>query len=166
MKISELASHVLGNQNLKSEDRRQTSQTASKTESLEYYKEALHVEIDFGDGSSMSLDWAYEALSKKTEYEITNFSNFTYGDDYFSADNTAGRILEFARSLWDGSSEQLDILAKAIDTGVSEARDILGEIPGWVGDLISSTEEKLHKGLEEMRQETAAVAEPSAEDQE
>ncbi|MRR14783.1 hypothetical protein EG833_05015 [archaeon] len=118
-----------------------------------YGKESIHMEIELKDGTKVSIDYLYEGVSKKTSYELGRYSDYSYGNDYFSSENTAKRILDFAKSLWDGSPEKLEILANAIDKGVSEARNILGTLPGWLENMVSKTVDLLHEGLEDMRAE-------------
>ncbi|OPZ59921.1 MAG: hypothetical protein BWY87_00754 [Deltaproteobacteria bacterium ADurb.Bin510] len=138
--------------------------TAAYTDSLEYSKESLKLDFSFADGTQVSMDWVYEAISRKTTGELTGFSNMTYdtsslGTDYFTPENTAGRILDFARSLWDGSSEKLDLLASAIDEGVNQAKQILGDMPDWLGATIGKTVDLLHEGIKKMREEIGQTAE-------
>jgi hypothetical protein len=121
-------------------------------------KESIHMEIELKDATTVSIDYVREGMTKKTSYELGRFGNYSYGDDLFSPENTAGRILDFARSLWDGSQDRLNLLAGAIEQGVKEARDILGALPDWLDGLIGRTEDLLHKGIEAMRSEIQQVA--------
>lgn len=116
-----------------------------------YERESIHMEIELKDGTTMSIDYSREGMTRKATYEIGRYSDYTYGSDLFSPESTASRILDFARSLWDGSEEKLDILASSIDQGVKEAREILGTIPGWLDTIIGQTEGLLHSGLNDMR---------------
>jgi hypothetical protein len=118
-----------------------------------YGKESIHMEIELKDGTKVSIDYIYEGMYKKTSYELGRYGDYTYGNDYFSPENTSQRILDFARSLWDGSPEKLEILAKAIDQGIGEARAILGTLPDWLDSIVGKTENLLHEGLENMRAE-------------
>lgn len=139
----------------KGDSLRSESKSTSISEELSYYTEALHVDIELADGTLVGLDYIYEAMAKKTVYEISAFSDHSYRDDYFSPENTANRILEFMKSLWDGSKEQFTILAKAIDQGIDEAKEILGNTPDWLGQTINKTVDLVHEGLEAMEQEIA-----------
>jgi hypothetical protein len=120
--------------------------------------ESLHVELKLNDGSTLTIDYQSAGVQKKTSYEIGQYGNYTYGNDLFSPQNTANRILDFASSLWDGSSDKLDVLSKAIDQGISEARTALGNIPSWLNNIISQTEDLLHKGLDDMKSQIKAAA--------
>lgn len=113
--------------------------------------ESIHMEIELKDGTKISIDYAYEGMSRKTFYELGRYGDYTYGNSFFSPESTSQRILDFAKSLWDGSPEQLDILSKAIDQGISEARTILGSIPAWLSNMIGRTEDLVSEGIEEMR---------------
>ncbi len=123
-----------------------------------YEKESLHVEIEFKDGTRMTMDYAWEGMTRKTGYELERFGGFTYGTDLFSPENTAQRILDFARSLWDGSEEKLDILADAMEEGIGQAMDTLGNIPAWLSTIIGKTEDLVHRGIEDMRAEMREAA--------
>jgi hypothetical protein len=123
-----------------------------------YERESIHMEIELKDGTSLSIDYVREGMTRKASYEIGRYGDYTYGNDLFSPENTAERILAFARSLWDGSEEKLELLANAIEQGVREAREILGNIPGWLDSIIGSTEDLLHQGLARMRAETGKAA--------
>ena len=123
-----------------------------------YAKESIHMDIELKDGTKVSIDYTREGMSRKTSYELGRYGDYTYGNDLFSPENTAQRILDFARSLWDGSQEKLDVLSKAIDQGIREARRILGGIPDWLSNIIGQTEDLVHKGLEDMRKEIKQAA--------
>jgi hypothetical protein len=123
-----------------------------------YEKESIHLEIELKDGTKVSIDYVREGMKKKTFYELERYGDYTYGNNLFSPENTAKRILDFARSLWDGSEEKLDVLSDAIDKGIAEARKVLGSIPGWLDTIISKTEDLVHTGIENMRWEIKAAA--------
>ncbi len=132
------------------------------TSNLEYSRESYKLELSFADGSQMNMDWVYEAISRKTSGELTGYANMTYDSqmtDYFSPENTAGRILDFARSMWDGSADKLDLLSSAIDEGVAQAKKILGDMPDWLDTTIGKTVDLLGEGLKAMRAEIAPAAE-------
>ena len=118
-----------------------------------YEKESLRVEITLKDGTRVNIDYAWEGMARKTGHELGRFGSFTYGTGAFSPENTAKRILDFARSLWDGSEEKLEILADAMEKGMGQARDILGNIPGWLSGIIGRTEDLVRRGIEDMREE-------------
>ena len=121
-------------------------------------KESIHMEIELKDGTKVSIDYLYEGVSRKTSYELGKYSDYSYVNDYFSPENTSQRILDFARSLWDGSSEKLEVLSNAIDKGVEQARKLLGSMPSWLDNIVSQTVDLLHKGLEDMKSEVQEAA--------
>lgn len=133
-------------------------ENSSTTVQAPYERESIHMEIELKNGTTVSIDYVREGMTKKASYEIGRYGDYTYGNDLFSPENTAARILDFARSLWDGSEEKLDILADAVDQGVKEAREILGTIPGWLDGIIGRTEDLLHNGLDAMRDEIGKAA--------
>lgn len=115
----------------------------------------LHQDIELADGARVSIDYRWEGMARKIGCELGRFGSFTHGSDLFSPESTARRILDFARGLWDGSEEGLDILSDAIEEGVGRALDVLGNMPGWLHSLIGRTECLLRQGLEGMRAEAA-----------
>ena len=121
-------------------------------------KESIHMEIELKDGTRISIDYLYEGVSRKTSYELSKYSDYSYVNDYFSPENTSQRILDFARSLWDGSSEKLEVLSNAIDKGVEEARKLLGSMPSWLDNIVGQTVDLLRKGLEDMKSEVQEAA--------
>ena len=165
MQIQNLNIDLLTMNLQQSDSKAQSAKNASSyTDNLEYSKESVKLELSLADGSQVNMDWVYEAISRKTSGELAGFSDMSYdpstvGTDYFTPENTAGRILDFARSLWDGSSDKLDVLSSAIDEGVNQAKQILGDMPDWLGTTIGKTVDLLHEGLKKMREqidETAA----------
>ena len=116
------------------------------------------MEIELKDGTKVSIDYAREGMTKKASYELGLYDNYTYGNDQFSPENTANRILDFARSLWDGSEEKLDMLSNAIEKGIGEAKKMLGNIPDWLNNIISQTVDLVHKGIEEMKAQIQKAA--------
>lgn len=113
--------------------------------------DSLRVTLEFRD-VTVTIDILFDAAQRKTTFELSRYTGYTYGNDNFSPEQTANRIIEFAMGLWDGSEEQLEILSGAIDQGIAEARKILGTIPGWLDGIISTTEDLLHERLHAMRE--------------
>ncbi|MEA2101757.1 MAG: DUF5610 domain-containing protein [Thermodesulfobacteriota bacterium] len=160
MKIAGMETQLLkayqqAQQSLNNAGNNNRAQTTTMSDKTSYYSEAFHVDITLKDGSSMSLDYLYEAMERKTEHEFVSYADQSYNNDYWSSENTAGRIIDFAKSLWDGTPEQLNTLSKAIKQGISEAKDVLGAMPEWLNNTISSTEDLIMKGLEEMEKQLA-----------
>jgi hypothetical protein len=134
------------------------TQARSGSSITPYEKESIHMEIELKDGTKVSIDYEHEGMIKKASYELGLYDNYTYGKDQFSPENTATRILDFARSLWDGSEEKLDMLSKAIEKGIGEAKKMLGNTPDWLNNIISQTVDLVHKGLEEMKAQIQKAA--------
>ncbi len=63
--------------------------------------------------------------------------------EYWNADNTSQRIVDFATSFLSAfkgdSSEFIKTIKDAIETGFKQAKDMLGELSGPVGKLIGKT---------------------------
>ena len=63
--------------------------------------------------------------------------------EYWNAENTSQRIVDFATSFLDvfeGSGDEfLSMIKDAIDDGFAQARDILGELPDTVNELVDDT---------------------------
>jgi hypothetical protein len=87
------------------------------------------------------------------ETEETGNSNEIPGlPEYWNAENTSQRIVDFAISfsgMFEGEgSEFVETMKSAIDEGFKQARDILGNLPGQVGDLVNDTYELVMKKLD------------------
>jgi hypothetical protein len=120
--------------------------------------ESFHMDIELTDGTKVSIDYTWQGVSSKTSYELGQYGNYTYGTDYYTPENTANRILDFAKDLWDGSTDTLETLANAMDEGVKQARKALGNIPSWLDRMITRTSDLLKKGVEEMKAQDAQAA--------
>lgn len=64
--------------------------------------------------------------------------------DYWSAENTSQRIVDFATSFLsafegDDKSEFFNTIRDAIKEGFKQAKELLGELPGAVGGLVNKT---------------------------
>jgi hypothetical protein len=134
------------------------NQTQSNTSTTPYDKVSIHMEIELKDGTKVSIDYAYEGMTKKTSYELERYDNYTYGNDQYSPENTANRILDFAHSLWDGSEDKLNLLSEAIEKGINEAKKTLGNIPDWLNNILSQTVDLVHKGIEDMKAQIQKAA--------
>ena len=73
--------------------------------------------------------------------------------EYWNAENTSQRIVDFATSffkIFKGQGEEfLDSIKGAIEKGFSEARDALGELPDQISGLIGNTHDLVIKKLNE-----------------
>ena len=85
--------------------------------------------------------------------------------EYWNAENTSQRIVDFATSFFEVSGKDADefgrIIIDAVKQGFKEANEILGDLPGAAGRLIAQTQsltlEKLDAWVEQSTQEEAAV---------
>ncbi len=72
--------------------------------------------------------------------------------DYWNADNTSQRIVDFATSFlsaFKGSGEEfLSMIKDAIDKGFSEASDITGKLPDAVSGLVKNTHDLVMQKLD------------------
>jgi hypothetical protein len=72
--------------------------------------------------------------------------------EYWNAENTSQRIVDFATSFLDGfsgaSSDFLKQIKAAIEEGFKQAKDILGDLPGPVNNLVNHTYELVMQKLE------------------
>ncbi len=62
--------------------------------------------------------------------------------EYWNAENTSQRIVDFATSFFqgEGGSEYGKMMIEAVKKGFEEANQILGDLPGGVGELASETQ--------------------------
>jgi hypothetical protein len=83
-------------------------------------------------------------------------------EDYFSAENTANRILDVATSFFElssfnqasGNSEQSrqqfsDFIGAAIQEGFRQAKEVLGDLPEEISGKIQETNQLVFSGLED-----------------
>lgn len=81
----------------------------------------------------------------------------TIDTEYWSVENTAGRIVDFAKSLYAGGDRaaHLEKMVKGIDQGYGEAKEAFG---GSLPDISSQTVELAKKMLQEWAAEGDAAA--------
>jgi len=84
--------------------------------------------------------------------------------DYWSAENTAQRIVDFATSFlsaFEGeNSEFFSIIRGAIEDGIGEAKALLGNLPGPVGKLIDKTHRLVFEKLDAVEAQLKADSKP------
>src|SRR3989339_152790 len=80
--------------------------------------------------------------------------------EYWNADNTSQRIVDFATSFLSSfsgeNSEFFKTIKGAIEEGFKQAKDILGNLPGPVGKLIQKTYDLTMQKLDKYEQDLAA----------
>ncbi len=76
--------------------------------------------------------------------------------EYWNADNTAKRIVDFAQLLYLRKAEGMeadkfiDIIRKAVDQGFKEAKGLMGALPPAVDNLNQETYQKVQTGLDQL----------------
>jgi len=86
--------------------------------------------------------------------------------EYWNAENTSQRIVDFATSFYEGSGQDVkefgDKIVQAVKQGFEDANKILGNLPGAAGELTSNTQEltleKLDRWIAENSNEEFALA--------
>ena len=77
--------------------------------------------------------------------------------EYWNAENTSQRIVNFALQFYDafeGAGEDfLAMIKDAIEKGFAEARDILGDLPGPVSQIVSDTHDLVMQKLDKWAEE-------------
>ncbi|MFH0921309.1 MAG: DUF5610 domain-containing protein [Fibrobacterota bacterium] len=80
--------------------------------------------------------------------------------EYWNADNTSQRIVDFATSFLSSfTGENSDFFKRikdAIEEGFKQAKDMLGELPGAVGKLVNKTYELTMDKLDKIERDLAA----------
>jgi len=80
--------------------------------------------------------------------------------EYWNADNTSQRIVDFAASFlssFEGeNSEFFKRIKAAIEEGFKQAKDMLGELPGAVGGLVQKTYDMTMDKLDAIERERAS----------
>lgn len=80
--------------------------------------------------------------------------------EYWSAENTSQRIVDFATSFFSAfegeASDFFKTIKEAIKEGFGQAKDQLGELPGTVGKLVNKTFDLTMEKLDAYEREVAA----------
>ena len=102
---------------------------AFKKEVLNSFLKSIGVETSESEEANTT-----EAIEKTDMLEIP---------EYWNAENTSQRIVDFALSffdLYEGSGDEfLTMIKNAIDEGFNQARELMGELPEEVADLVDDT---------------------------
>ena len=110
-------------------------------------------------------DWLPAAATENVDQKVDEAAEqdqLTYLRDYFSPENTAGRILDVALSFFgiseiaksEGDTESArqnfsDFIGGAINEGFRQAREILGDLPEEIAGGIDKTHTLVFSGLED-----------------
>lgn len=88
--------------------------------------------------------------------------------EYWNAENTSQRIVDFATAYFDsfeGNGEEfLDIIKGAVEEGFNQARDILGTLPEPVEELVSETHDLVLEKLDTWA-ESKGIGEENVEEE-
>jgi hypothetical protein len=89
--------------------------------------------------------------------------------DYWSADKTAQRIVDFATSFlsqFTGSSDKfVGMIKNAIDKGFSQAKDIFGNMPSAIDSLTAKTHALVMDKIDQWAKEQGSVSSNSTDQQ-
>jgi hypothetical protein len=107
-----------------------------------------------------------EKPADKTD-ETDNSEEIPGLPEYWNAENTSQRIVDFAVSFYgafEGAGEEfLSMIKSAIDEGFKQAGDITGELPGAVAKLVGNTHDLVMEKLDQWAaQQGIGVAEQQA----
>jgi hypothetical protein len=87
--------------------------------------------------------------------------------EYWNAENTAGRIADFALSfagMFEGGDDEfVSMIKDAIDKGFSQAKDLLGKMPGEITKLTDKTHALIMDKIDKWASDRAAGAENAVE---
>jgi hypothetical protein len=140
------------------------------SQSVQYQKEVLQIEAD-GSPEDMKkiVDYIKKEYAKMKDdlgklflnngdnnVDGTQDTTGTTADlkipDYWNADNTSQRIVDFATSLFDafkGKGEDfLKLIKDAIEQGFKEAKDAFGKLPDNISKLIGDTHDLVMQKLD------------------
>lgn len=150
-----------GSETLKSVSENKTLQDALKDFDLEAFQARMRQEL---------LDLitaAKEGIPADTEmvdpilYAVEPETTPAEVPEYWNAENTSQRIVDFAMSFADLSTmkdeEFISSMRDAVVAGFQEARDIIGELPGPAAKLFNDTYELTMKKFDALLQEKATV---------
>jgi len=118
-----------------------------KDEMLEMKKELVRTLVGSPDDKDKK-----NGETKKAE-ELREDETVADVPEYWNAENTSQRIVDFSlsfRDLFKGSDEEYyNIIKGAIEDGFKQARDILGDLPGSVNNLVNNTHDLAMQKLDQ-----------------
>ena len=97
---------------------------------------------------------------KELEEILSSFDEEEHEEDYWGAEKTANRILDFAKQLANGDNEKFDTLKKAFEQGFSESEKYFGG-KGKLPSVSYETYDRVQKGFDDWANEivgTTSVA--------
>jgi hypothetical protein len=157
------------------------------TQSVQYQKAVLQIEAD-GSPEDMKkiADYIKEQYKSLQEELKKSFLKSINGDDsstqgtsgttpsdqlqipdYWNAENTSQRIVDFATSLFDAykgaGNDFLKMIKDAIEKGFKEAKDMLGKLPDAISKLVNDTHDLVMQKLDAWAKEKGIVADAEPE---
>jgi gas vesicle protein len=154
-------------------------------ESLQYQKTMLQVDVSGSpDDMNKIIDFLKQQFKSMKEELIKSFiesqggkvddtttpaqvdkTQATAVPEYWNAENTSQRIVDFATQFLDafkGSGEEfLTAIKNAIDDGFKQAKDLLGDLPDKVNTLVSDTYDLVMQKLDKWAESKGiAVSQP------
>lgn len=93
---------------------------------------------------------------KELEEILNSFDDEEHEEDYWGAEKTANRILDFAKQLADGDADKFDTLKNAFEKGFSEVESYFGG-KGKLADVSYETYDKVQKGFDDWANELAGT---------
>lgn len=91
---------------------------------------------------------------KELEEILSSFDEAEHEEDYWGAEKTANRILDFAKELANGDNEKFDTLKKAFEQGFSESEKYFGG-KGKLPSVSYDTYDRVQKGFDDWANEIA-----------
>lgn len=103
------------------------------------------IKEEYANLKSNMVDTLTAGISGKEPKHIKKGSEIKAAEvpEYWNAENTSQRIVDFALSFFGQSSktdsEFFNMIKNAVEEGFAQAKDILGNLPGEIGKLMSDT---------------------------
>jgi hypothetical protein len=93
---------------------------------------------------------------KELEEILSSFDEEEHEEDYWGAEKTANRILDFAKSLANGDESKFNTLKDAFEKGFSESEKIFGG-KGKLPQVSYDTYDRVQKGFDDWANELAGT---------
>ncbi|MBO6301066.1 MAG: DUF5610 domain-containing protein [Ruminiclostridium sp.] len=93
---------------------------------------------------------------KELEEILNSFDENEHEEDYWGAEKTANRILDFAKQLADGDDSKFEELKKGFEQGFSESEKIFGG-KGKLPTVSYETYDRVQKGFDDWANELAGT---------
>ena len=93
---------------------------------------------------------------KELEEILSSFDESEHEEDYWGAEKTANRILDFAKELANGDAEKFDTLKNAFEQGFAESEKVFGG-KGKLAEVSYETYDRVQKGFDDWANELAGT---------